>query len=202
MKLKTEGSQTIPSLPSCMVRAIGLRVKSGWLFPSGIVSMNCVIITPGTRDLFLIPTVSMRKWNVTDSRGMKTMQIQRSNTWSMQRHILTQGVLECFMLTAPSRSRSPSVRYSRVPLSLFFFLVQVLTVEVHPENRYEVWTYISTHNQWTLGIINQHIRSIQFLMPGDDDRISWLMVAALSVPSLPLKWSSSRSDDEHGKEHI
>lgn len=53
----------LSDLPSWMVKAIGLRVKSGWLFPSGNVSINCVIITPGTLDLFLIPTVRIGKWN-------------------------------------------------------------------------------------------------------------------------------------------
>lgn len=54
-------------LPSWMVKAIGLRVKSGWLFPSGSVSVNCVIITPGTLDFFLIPTVSNWKSNVSEN---------------------------------------------------------------------------------------------------------------------------------------
>lgn len=37
-----------------MMRAVGLQIKSGWLFPSGSSSMNCVIMTPGT--FFLMPT--------------------------------------------------------------------------------------------------------------------------------------------------
>ena len=48
------------AVPSWMVRAIGLRVKSGWFFPSGISSTNCTIITPGTLDFFLISTVKKR----------------------------------------------------------------------------------------------------------------------------------------------
>ena len=42
------------ALPSLIVNAIGLRVKSGVVFPSGIVSTYCVIMTPGTLDLNLI----------------------------------------------------------------------------------------------------------------------------------------------------
>lgn len=40
-----------------MVIAMGLRVKSGVLMPSGNSSTNWVIITPGTLDFFLILTV-------------------------------------------------------------------------------------------------------------------------------------------------
>lgn len=57
----------LPDLPSWIVNAIGLRVKSGWLFPSGRVSINCVIITPGTLDFFLMPTASIGKRNVTNT---------------------------------------------------------------------------------------------------------------------------------------
>lgn len=39
---------------------MGFRVKSGVLMPSGSSSTYWVIITPGTRDLFLILTVM--KW--------------------------------------------------------------------------------------------------------------------------------------------
>jgi len=42
------------TVPSCMVRAIGLWIKSGWLFPSGSSSMNCAIMTPGTLDFIHI----------------------------------------------------------------------------------------------------------------------------------------------------
>ena len=38
-----------------MVNDIGLRWKSGQLFPSGMSTTNCVIITPGILDFFLIP---------------------------------------------------------------------------------------------------------------------------------------------------
>ena len=38
-----------------MVNDIGLRWKSGQLFPSGISTTNCVIITPGILDFFLMP---------------------------------------------------------------------------------------------------------------------------------------------------
>lgn len=66
--LMFESILSLSVLPSWMVKAIGLRVKSGWLVPSGSVSINCVIITPGTLDFFLIPTVSIGKWNVSDNK--------------------------------------------------------------------------------------------------------------------------------------
>lgn len=47
-------------VPSWIVRAMGLRVKSGVVMPSGSSSTYWVIITPGTLDLFLILTVI--KW--------------------------------------------------------------------------------------------------------------------------------------------
>lgn len=48
-------SPTSKDLPSWIVRAIGLRVKSGVDIPSGSSSINCVIMTPGTLDFFLMP---------------------------------------------------------------------------------------------------------------------------------------------------
>lgn len=43
-------------LPSCIVKAMGFRVKSGVVDPGGSSSTYCVTITPGTLDLFLIAT--------------------------------------------------------------------------------------------------------------------------------------------------
>lgn len=44
-----------------MLTAMGFLVKSGVLFPGGIFSTYCVIITPGILELFLISTVNITK---------------------------------------------------------------------------------------------------------------------------------------------
>lgn len=51
--------------------------------------------------------------------------------------------------------------------------------------------------------INKHIGSVPHAWRSlSDNGISWLITVSLSIPSLPVKWSSSRSDEEHVKEHI
>lgn len=48
-------------------------------------------------------------------------------------------------------------------VQFIFFLVQNLTPEIHPENRYEVCACISTHCTCTLSILINTLD--QFLMP-------------------------------------
>lgn len=79
----------------------------------------------------------------------------------MRKHILTRDVLECFMLTASNSSRLSTLFYILVFHS--FFLVQNLTPEIPPENRYEVCTCISTYRTCTLSILINTLD--QFLMP-------------------------------------
>lgn len=54
-------------LPSWIVKAMGLRVKSGVVFPSGSCSTNCVIMTPGTFDFFLIPDKKNKRYSIHDA---------------------------------------------------------------------------------------------------------------------------------------
>lgn len=139
-----------------MVKAIGLRVKSGWVFPSGRFSINCVIITPGTLDFFLIPTVSIRKWNVTNNiitagqftekqyifKAYYFMIIQSSpiSSKSHRKVILICDILECLLLIDQLQHSSrrlvvdslPShVIYIHISNDLLLFLQRSLKFKVY-----------------------------------------------------------------------
>lgn len=64
------------TIPSWIVKAMGLREKSGWLFPAGISSTNCVIITPGTLDRFLMATKESKV-----SKKLKAVIPHTLNQW-------------------------------------------------------------------------------------------------------------------------
>lgn len=130
-----------------MVKAIGLRVKSGWLFPSGRVSKNCVIITPGTLDFFLIPTVSIGTWNVTNNickpvpwklylqdlffksspTSSKSHRNTNSNMWHIRTFVTRRSASTQFMeVVDPLPSH---VIYVHFKCFIFFFLFTVFSLK-------------------------------------------------------------------------
>lgn len=66
-----------------MVKAMGLRVKSGVVIPSGSSSMYCVIITPGTLDLLLMPERIHIEGTMSENQGdTKTQQVHSDITYA------------------------------------------------------------------------------------------------------------------------
>lgn len=120
----------------------------------------------------------------------------------MQKHILTRDVLECLMLTASSSSWLSTLSYIPVFHSFFFFSPES---DIWNSSREQIWGLrLHIYALYTYAQhINKHIGSVPHARRSiSDNGLSWLITVSLSIPSLPLKWSSSRPDEQHVKEHM